>query len=197
LIDLPSRIRHLFGVGKVTRVDDSKRLTRLQVKQGKDGLIDDVPMVGLYGIASVPPLDSEILLLRLGGDRSQTFGVGSIHIESRLKDLQPGDVAIFDMRGAHIRLTAEGIHVDAAGLSITVDNADTVTVVAETKVRLDTPLVELTGDLTVDGDIKATGDVQSSDGDVSLDGLHDAYNAHAHGGVKAGDDTSDTTDHEA
>lgn len=179
------RILSMLRLGRVTIVDDSGPVRRLQIEEGDypggKRVIDKVPHVQEFGFASVPPIGSEVMLAAPCGDRSQTVAVGTNHQPSRLRDQQPGDSGIYDVRGAKVQLTAAGLLIDCAGLPAVIQNASTVTI--------DAPMVHVTGDLKVDGTL--TGDGIT----IELGALRDAYNAHHHTGVKAGSDTSGTTDH--
>lgn len=183
------RILHLVGFGRIKLVADDKEVMGLQVSQGNTGtdpgesITDDVPFAGQFGLSTAPPLESEVLLLRRGGDRSQTIAIATSHRPSRPKDLKPGDTMLYDVRGRHVFLNEAGIEIDAKGGSVRVVNATTVTIVASEKVRLETSTVETTGDF-----------VSRCDGTpVSLNGLRDAYAAHKHSGVRAGTDISGVT----
>lgn len=174
----------LFGFGRVTDVDDTGDAQVLQVTQGARGtgfkarILDKINRLSQFGIASVPPEDAGVLMIHLGGDRSQTFVIATHHAASRLKNLQPGDSALYDVRGAAISLTADGLDIDCAGKPAQIRNFST---------------------LTVEGNLHVTGDIVSrSDGTpVSLNGLRDAYHDHKHGGVAAGAAVSGLTDHDA
>ena len=87
-------------------------------------------------------------------------------------------------RGAYIWLKDGVIQIDAAGGEVMIQNATTVTVKASTKVRLETPTVETTGDF-----------VSRADGTrVSLNAQQDAYDQHKHSGGTIGGNTG-ITDH--
>lgn len=182
------RLANLVGIGRMTTVDDSGEVQHMQVTEGAAGsgfidrVIDKVRRVTEFGFASVPPVDSEVVMIRRGGDRSCSIVIGTSHRPSRPKDLQQGDVAIYDVRGAIVKLTAAGVEIDGAGLEVKVTNC--------TKVTLDAPDVVLTGTLHVGGEI--TGLAGGSA--VSLGALRDAYNAHHHTGVTTGSGSSGTTD---
>lgn len=172
------RILHMIGLGRVTLVDDTKDVQRLQISQGSSGsddgesLTDHVPLIGTFGLVSNPPENAEIALVRLGGLRSGTVAIGSNHRPSRPTGLKPGEVKLYDQHGAYVFLSVDGIVIDAAGKNVTVQNVDTLTVKATTKVRLETSKVETTGDF-----------VSRCDGtSVSLNALKDAYAAHKHTG---------------
>ena len=178
------RLLNMIGAGRTSLVDDSDVVQRVQVDEGAiapDGgrrLTDRVPKIGHFGLASVPPIKSELTLLRAGGLRSQTIAIGSNHQPSRLRNLQPGDSALYDVRGARVQLTADGLAIDCAGMPAVIRNFSSCTIM---------------------GDLHVTGDVvgRSAGAAVSLNGLRDAYHAHGHTQVKAGTDTSGLTDHDA
>ena len=188
---LLARLLHMVSLGVVTVVDDSQERQLLQVTEtarGPDsaaGVIDDVPRITEFGFTSNPPINSRVMVVRLFGNRSLTIAIGTSDAGSRLKGLSPGDTAIYDLRGAYVKLTPTGPVVDAAGLAVRVQNATTVTIVASEMIRCEAPLLECTGDI-----------VSRADGtQVSLNGLHDAYNAHKHTGVQSGTSSSGPTDH--
>lgn len=170
---------NLIGIGSVTQVDDSDELQTMQVTERAQGglqdwITDKVRRVGSFGFASVPPLGSEALLLRRNGERSRSMVIGTSHRPSRPKNLQPGDSEIYDVRGAKLSFTANGLLIDCAGLAAVIQNFST---------------------LTVNGDIHVTGDVISRSGGaaVSLNTLHDDYNSHVHSGVQTGTSMSGPT----
>lgn len=187
------KLANLIGIGRVTLLDDTGELQELQVTEGANGqgfadrVIDKIRRVSEFGFASAPPLGSEALMLRRGGDRSRSMVIGTSHRPSRPRDLKPGDSGIYDVRGAKVMLTADGLVIDCAGLPAVIQNASTITLKAETSVRIEAPTVECTGDI-----------VSRADGaQVSLNALRDAYAAHKHTAVQTGTGVSGLTDHTA
>lgn len=184
-----NRLANLIGIGRMTTVDDGGDLQLMQVTEGAAGsgfvdrVLDKVRRVTDFGFSSVPPHGSEVIMIRRGGDRSCSIVIGTSHRPSRPKGLQPGDTAIYDVRGAIIKLTVAGIEVDGAGHEIKVTNAS--------KVTLDAPDVVLTGTLHVAGEITAL----TGGSAVALGALRDAYNAHHHSGVTTGAGSTGMTDH--
>ena len=185
------RLMNLIGIGRLKLVNDDREIMGFQVSQGETGsdaaeaITDDIPAILHFGLSSNPPLESEVVMVRRGGDRSQAVAIGTSHRPSRPKGLKPGDTTLYDVRGRHILLNADGIEIDGKGGPVRVVNATTVTIVASGKVRLETPTVETTGDF-----------ISRCDGaPVSLNGLHDAYDAHKHTGVTAGTALTGLTDH--
>ena len=149
-----SRLLHLVSAGRITVVDDSGPVQKLQVSErpgsdGSLGVTDGVLRVAQFGFTSSPPLKSEVVLLRLWGNRTLTLALATSHQPSRLRNLNSGDTAVHDVRGAYMWWQAGGLVVDGAGLPMAVRNV---------------------GALTVMGDLKVTGDViaQSAGDSISL-----------------------------
>lgn len=185
-------LANLFGIGRATIVKDDGDLQLLQVTEGatgtgfQDRVSDNVPRVAEFGFASAPPIDAEVLMLNRGGQRSQAIAIATSHRPSRPKNLEPGDAGIYDVRGAKVMLTADGLVIDCAGLPAVIQNASTVTLRVSSKVRVE-------GDLEVTGDLRSRADATP----VSLNSLRDAYHAHKHTGVQTGSGSSGLTDHDA
>lgn len=160
-------ILNLIGIGRATLSDDSQEQQFVQLTErflgngGTERVTDKVPRVTEFGFTSVLPEGSEIVVIRRNGERAHSIAIASQHRASRPKGLKPGDTAIYDVRGRIIRLTADGIEIDAAGGPVTVKRAS--------KIRCEC-------------DVETTGDIVSrADGTrVSLNKLYDAYNAHTH-----------------
>lgn len=191
------RLAHLISVARNTLVKDDGAVQLMQISEGmtgsdtKESVTDDIPVIWAYGFSCNAPLKSEAIVARLGGDRSQSLVLASSHRPSRPKNLQAGDVMIYrghgsdaTARGAYIWLKDGVIQIDADGGDIMVQNAVNVTVKATTKVRVEAPKVECTGDFV--GECDGTP--------ISLKDLHDKYNAHHHTGITTGTGTSGLSD---
>jgi phage baseplate assembly protein V len=92
-----------------------------------------------YGFTSNPPDGSDAICLSMAGDRNNTVVIATNHQSYRMKNLGSGEVAIYDLHGQSVYLTATGIIVNGAGLPIKVTNTSAIT--------LDSPLVTCTGQL--------------------------------------------------
>lgn len=188
-------LRNLFGIGSVTLTDDTGDMQTVQVTERTAGhgiadrIMDKVRRVAEFGFASVPPIGSEALVARRNGERAQSMVIGTNHRASRPRNLQPGDTCLYDVRGAKVQLTANGLLIDCAGLPAVLQNCPTVTITATEKILLDAPLTECTGNFKADKLL--TGDGTP----IELGTLRDAYNAHKHTGVATGTASSGTTDH--
>ena len=182
-------LANLLGIGRAKVIDDTGDLQLMQVTEGAAGsgfadrVLDKVKRLTEFGFSSVPPIDSEVVMIRRGGDRACSLVIATSHRPSRPKNLKPGDVALYDVRGAIIKLTEHGLEIDCAGLEAKLTNCS--------KVTLDAPDVVLTGTLHVAGEITA----MTGGSAVGLGALRDAYNAHHHTGVTTGSGSTGGTDH--
>lgn len=163
-----ARFAQLIRRGVTTHVDPA---TTLQTAQAKS--LDGMPLGGMeyfepYGSSAVPLDGAELVIVRVEGKRGHEVVLAIVDRRYRPTDLAEGDSCTYDNRGQRIHLTAAGIFIDGAGLPITISNTP--------EVILDTPLVHMTGDLSVAGNINAAGDI--SDGKGSMSGMRSVYNNH-------------------
>ncbi|KUR80753.1 phage baseplate assembly protein [Novosphingobium sp. FSW06-99] len=172
-------LANLVGAGNVTTVDDTGPVQQMQVTEPAAGsgfgsrVLDKVLRIFQFGFTSVPPLGSQVVTLRRGGDRSITIVIGTNHQASRPTGLQPGDSAMYDVRGVIIKFTAAGPLIDCGGLPFVVQN---------------TTGMHVKGALTVDDDVTA---LAASD-PLAISTVRSTFNAHDHSGVTAGTGTSST-----
>ncbi|KNC94166.1 phage baseplate assembly protein domain-containing protein [Trabulsiella odontotermitis] len=184
------RITMLVGIGRTTGVaDDSGTTQTLQYKTPFDVRGNTLRMTE-FGFSSGLPAGSDVLILSLGGDRSSQVIVATNHGSTRYGNLNPGETVIYDAQGKAVLLGKDKLTVKCAGQDIEVLEALNATITASVKVRLETPLVESTGDI-VDN---------CESNQVSMKALREAYNLHGHDvkNVQAGNDsrTSEKTNKE-
>jgi phage baseplate assembly protein V len=142
------RLQLMSGWGRVSFADDSRSAQMLQVSLNDSEARDGTPRIAEFGLTSVPPAGSDVLVVFLGGDRSKGVVVATGHQASRPLGLKAGETMLYDLWGKHVYLTeADGIVVEAGGAPVTVNNSTTVTINAATSIVLDTPLVKILGDL--------------------------------------------------
>lgn len=169
------RIQLTTGWARITFSDDSKTCQLLQLKLNDSETRDNTPRVAEFGFTSRPPVGSDVVVVFLGGDRSKGVVVATGHQPTRPNGLTEGETQVYDLWGKSVYLTADGgIIVEAQGTPVTVNNATTVTINAAEKVLMNTPLLEVTGD------IHAGGEVSDKVRSMSADRM--IYNSHTHGG---------------
>jgi phage baseplate assembly protein V len=130
------RILTMIGRGRKTTGDDSGNVQMLQVKLGADEVRDKTPRLAEFGLASMPPDGADLVVLFIGGDRSNGVIIASGDIATRMKNLQPGESALYDSLGKHVYLKVDQIEIDANNQPVNVINATTVTVGASGNVTV-------------------------------------------------------------
>ncbi len=170
LTRLYRRITMLVGIGRTTGVmSDAGTVQSLQYKTPFDVRGDTLRMTE-FGFSSGLPAGSDVLILSLGGDRSSQVIIASGHGSTRYVNLKPGETVIYDAQGKSVHLGTDKLTVDCAGQDIEVLNAQNATIAASVKIRLETPLLEVTGDVIDNCDSNRS----------SVKVLRDAHNEHDH-----------------
>lgn len=169
LRQLGRRVAMMIGLGKITGYGDAGGIQKLQYQTPLE-VKGDTPRMAEFGFSSGLPVGTDVVLAYLGGDRSSAVIVASNNQQYRQSGLKSGETLIYNQWGMLVKLTENGIEVEAKGKPVTVANATTVTVTATEKIRLETPRLEVTGDVIDNCD---------SNG-ATLKALRDAHNDHDH-----------------
>ena len=197
-------LQDILARGTVSAADGSKKMRVVQVRLLADEVRDDLEHVEPYGYTSEPLTEAEAFVLFFDGDRSHGITFCVADRRYRLKDLKPGEVAIFDDQGQKVHLTRDGIVVSTGKkLEATVGGTLTATVggaatLKAASVKIDSPTVEITGALKVAKQITGTGgmaisggsgaavtgNIQVTGGDVAADNI--TLKTHKHSGVQSG-----------
>ena len=153
---------------KITATDDTGPVHRAQIRGFPPETIDHMPVLQIYGLASHAMPGSDAMALFASGDRSNGVIVATGNQQFRLRNLAAGEVALYTDEGDKIVFSRGRV----------------VALTCGTKVHIDCPLVEMTGDLHVTGEVVrgwGTGD------QVTL-GQH----THTQGGDSHGDSEEPT-----
>lgn len=163
--------RAAIGWARITLTNDGGNVQFVQVQVNNLETIDDLPRVAEFGLTSVAPDGSDVVMVNLGGGRNNAVVVATGHQASRPKGLKAGETMLYSQNGKYVYLTASGgISVFANGEPVNVTGASTVTINASDKIRAVTPLLECTGDIVDNCD--TTGRSMAADRDL--------YNSHKH-----------------
>lgn len=169
LSKLYRQIKMMIGVGRVMGSNDGGTVQTVQYQTPLE-VRDDTPRLAEFGFSSGLPANTDVVIGFLGGDRSSAVIIGSNHQSFRHTGLNTGETVIYSQWGQYVKLTETGIIIEANGQPVTVNNATEVTINASEKVRLNTPLLEVSGDIVDNAASNST----------TLKTLREAYNTHDH-----------------
>jgi phage baseplate assembly protein V len=157
------RVQSVIGRGRVLALNDAGPVQMVQVKLNAMELRDNTPRLAEFGFTSGLPLNADVILAFIGGDRSNGAVVASGHQPSRPKNLAAGECMLYDEWGKQVYLTQNnGIVINAQGAPVTVNNASNVTVNATGTITLSAPTTK-TSQVFQAGN-GASGTFKSSDG---------------------------------
>ncbi|HHF4958432.1 phage baseplate assembly protein V [Haemophilus influenzae] len=167
-------IRQAFR-GVLHLVKSADNIQKVQASGLADETLQDVELMQQFGFTSVPPANTQAVILLIGGQTTHGIVIATENGSFRLKNLQGGEVAIYDESGSSIVLKK--------GRLIEID-CDVLKINATTKVDISSPLVETDQVFTAQGQINGnggmavqggsgasfTGNVQQSGGSFTTDG---------------------------
>lgn len=162
------QIKMMLGIGKVTGMNDAGPAQTLQYRNAIE--VMKAARLAEYGFSSGPPVGSDVVVAFLGGDRSNPVIIATNSKAYRHTGLKGGETVIYDQWGQFIKLTENGITVEANGQPVTVSRATVVTITGTEEVIADTPVFKCTGDIIDNSDTNNT----------TMKQLRDAFNDHDH-----------------
>ncbi|MDE2342912.1 MAG: phage baseplate assembly protein [Betaproteobacteria bacterium] len=118
------RIWNAIGFGALSLIDDTGPVQLAQVKLNTPEIRDGVPVVQLFGLSGNAPVNSNAVLLFLGGDRSNAIVVATNNQGSRPRNQNPGESTLYNNFGMSVALTENGIVINGGGMPVTVTNGD-------------------------------------------------------------------------
>lgn len=152
------RLQMMLGRGRVTYVNDSGPVQKMQVRV--NGLVtsDNRLRIPEFGFSSNPPVGSDVFYGAISGDTSEAAVVATNHQPSRPTGLQPGETMLYSQDGKYVYLTATGgIVVEAKGQNVIVKDAANVTATASGTFTVNCPNIVLNGNVQINGNIGQAG----------------------------------------
>lgn len=141
-------LTRMIARGTVALASAGSMLQTLQMRLTAGEIKDDLEHFEPYGFTSHPQPGAEGVALFLGGDRSHGVVVCVADRRFRLKELRPGEVALYTDEGDSF--------VFRRGRVVEIDTM-TLKVKAGVAVEFDTPLIKTTGSIESAGDQVAAG----------------------------------------
>lgn len=157
------RIGNMLARGSVSAVNASSKMQTLQVRLMADESKDAIEHFEAYGLTSRPKPGAEALAAFFDGDRSHGVVICVADRRYRLTGLEAGEVALYDDLGQSVHLTRSGIVIKGAGLPVTITDTS--------KLRIDAPLLECTGQIK---------DLCDSAAGKTMSAMRETYNSHTH-----------------
>lgn len=158
-----TRVLNMVARAVVDTIDDEKKIQLLQLKLLSGELRGEVERVQNYGFTSHPKAGAEAAVVFVGGSRDHGLVIAVDDRRYRLKNLESGEVAVYDHTGSTLVMKANG----------------------DIEVAPSSGLTTLTGDLEVDGAISAGGNIDSAGtvtGETDVIGGGKSLKTHTHGG---------------
>ena len=148
--------------GVTSLLNTAGQVSVAQIKGVASEVLNNVPVFQQFGFTSALPDNSDVIVLPLLGRSGLSVIIASENGKYRLKGLVKGESAIYSLFGDYVYLKQGRI----------------VEVKAGTKLLVDAPEAEYTGNLKVAGNIEAGGYVKDKKG--TMQDIRDVYNSHGH-----------------
>ena len=140
-------VRQAFR-GKTNIVDAAQATQRVQISGLADETLQALEYMQHFGLTSNPPEGTDAVVIPLGGKSSHGIIIATENGSFRLKNLQSGEVAVYDQSGSSIVLKhGRRIEMDCDKLNITAPGGVTITA----------PNVDCSAQLTAAGQINGNG----------------------------------------
>ena len=140
-------IRQAFR-GVLHLVKSADNIQKVQASGLADETLQDVELMQQFGFTSVPPANTQAVILPIGGQTTHGIVIATENGSFRVRNLQGGEVAVYDESGSSIVLKK--------GRLIEID-CDVLKIKAATKVDISSPLVETDQVFTAQGQINGNG----------------------------------------
>ncbi len=181
---LATRIRNVAARGIIKIVNDKTKIQQIQASLLAGELKDGIEHYQDYGFTSVPIAGMETLVVFCGGDRSNGVVVAVGDRKFRLKEMQPGEVALYTDEGDIIKLArGRKIQVSTTHLEVTAAediayNTKNMNINATESVNITTPVINASQNISAGGEV--------NDKTGTMTAMRGVYNGHTHPGDSGG-----------
>lgn len=179
-----TRVRNVASRGVIKLVNDKTKIQQMQASLLAGELKDGIENYQNYGFSSVPLKGMEVLVVFCGGDRSNGVVVASGDRTYRLKELKPGEVAIYTDEGDYIKLArgrkiqVNTLHLEVAAAEDVSYTTKTMNINASNSVNITTPVINASQNISAGGDI--------NDKKSTMQTMRNTFNGHNHPGDSGG-----------
>jgi phage baseplate assembly protein V len=154
---LQRRIMLTIGRGTLTLTDDANGQQRAQVTLLDGEVRDAVDRVQQYGLSASAPPGATVVVVCVGGSRDHPIIIAVDEPRARPTGGKSGEVMLYSAFGQRILLredagleitTPAGVKIELSPDQIVTVEAQQLVVKAAEKVRIESPVVQMTGALT-------------------------------------------------
>jgi phage baseplate assembly protein V len=150
--------------GVIAQSDDEPGMQNVQISLLRDEGKTAVERMQNYGFSSHAPVDSEVLVVFVGGGRDHGVIVATDDRASRFTGLGAGEVAIYTNEGDSIVLKRDNI-VEITCKKLVIHAEDKIEIKTE-EIEIEAPKIKIKGDIELDGSLTATGSITAPGGSV-------------------------------
>lgn len=141
--------------GVINLVNSGEGIQKVQVSGLADETIADVEFMQQFGLTSVPPKGTQVVVIPVGGATTHSVVVATENGSFRVKNLKGGEVAVYDESGSSIVLrNGKLIEVECDRFVL---KCKECSVNATSSAKFDTPLLETSQVMTAQGQINGNG----------------------------------------
>ncbi len=155
---LEARLRGLVRRAKPRTIDDGGETQTAGVTVLNGETRTDVEILQPFGMSSVPPAGSLMVVLAVGGDQGDIVGLPVGAPGARMGNLQPGESVMYGAAGQRVLCRADG-SVEVMSASKVYLSGATAAVEASGAVTVKAPKVRLEGTTWLMGDVHVAGNL--------------------------------------
>lgn len=133
---LKNRVLLMVGRAILTAVKDDKTIQQVSIQALANEALEKVERYQEFGFSSNPPAGTEGIMLSIGGNRGNSVIIATDNRATRKKNLLSGESTLYTDDGTYIYLKKNGL----------------VEIKTATKVLIDAPDTEFTGNVLIKGD---------------------------------------------
>lgn len=162
------RLDNMMARGVLRGTRDGGGVQDMQVSLLEGETTDRVERVQVYGLSSVPPPGGDAVVMFLQGNRDHGMVLSVNDRESRPRNLNVGEVVLYNNQNTKITLSQEGTITTSTENAtvtmtrdgdVTIEGAKNLSVKGGDGMALEAPNITIKGDIELEGSLHATGSV--------------------------------------
>jgi phage baseplate assembly protein V len=106
--DIGQQLRLIVTKALIDSVDDTTAIQLLKIRVLDSEVFSNIERVQNYGLTSNPPKDSEVVVLENGGSRDNLIAIVCDNSQSRINNLESGEVCLYSENGQKVHLNKFG-----------------------------------------------------------------------------------------